>query len=143
MYERYMLILARTPATSVSRFVSLDRKAIASTGIDHEMVEVAGTITLVDSPVNLFKMDLDHIPQGVDLIKRAVLTLMNQQRPSSKFHLPRNDHVSNSTRRQTAVIKFDLIWEEMWSITVVMIQGREMNINSRKNVGIREVFIYL
>ena len=96
VYERYMSILARSPATSVSRFVSLDRNVIASTGIDHEMVEVAGTITLVNSPINLCsKMDLDHIPQRV----RVMLTPLNQQRPSSKFHLEKYDHESDSTRR--------------------------------------------
>ena len=36
---------------------------IVSTGIDHEMVELAGTNTLVNSPVNLCKTDLDHTPQ--------------------------------------------------------------------------------
>ena len=59
VYERYMSILARPPPTLASLFVPFDRKEIVSTGIDHEMVEVAGTITLVNFPVNLCKTDLD------------------------------------------------------------------------------------
>ena len=51
VYERYMSILARVPATL--SFVPLAEYVIVSIGMDHEVVLDWGTITLVKSPVNL------------------------------------------------------------------------------------------